>query len=195
MEIQKLTRDVNGNGRWLIKGISAEAAQVLGARKSSQKMGGFIVQASHTDSGRDALITDIHNAMRKTAHAFEEVHDADYRAYTRKKDAVEQSSLSDRRAGAEDYKDLLTDLDTLQERTRWAVGGDYGQMSYTMIRRQLRANRKNAPYLATIGQVLALFESNCTAVYARKVWNSLTSDQQEAANRAMHQGIIEALTE
>lgn len=137
MEIEKLSRDVNGNGRYLIKGISAETAQILGARRSGQ---GYTVQASHTDSGKDALITDIHNAMRKTAHVFDDISAGDHQEYTRKLDAVNRSTLSERKAGAEDYRNLLTDLDTLQERTRWAVGGDYGLKSYVMIRRQLRGS-------------------------------------------------------
>lgn len=66
IEVIRIARDINGNGRYLVYGIDEEVARSLGAkrgRKGSQHEGGWILQASHTDSGERELQKQVTNAQ------------------------------------------------------------------------------------------------------------------------------------
>ena len=59
IEVIRITRDINGNGRYLVHGVDEEVARSLGGRKGrkgTQHQGGWIFQASHTDSGQRELL-------------------------------------------------------------------------------------------------------------------------------------------
>ncbi len=81
IEVSRITRDSNGNGRYLVRNIDEEVACSLGARrgrKGTQHEGGWIFQASHTDSGERELQREITKAQdnhenEKIAHAFVEI--------------------------------------------------------------------------------------------------------------------------
>lgn len=67
IEVLRITRDINGNGRYLVHGIDEEVARSLGARKGrkgSQHEGGWILQASHTDSGERELQKQVTKAQQ-----------------------------------------------------------------------------------------------------------------------------------
>lgn len=66
IEVIRITRDNNGNGRYLVHGIDEEVARSLGARrgrKGTQHEGGWILQASHTDSGQRELEKQVTKAQ------------------------------------------------------------------------------------------------------------------------------------
>lgn len=59
IEVSRIAKDANGNGRYLVQGIDEEVARSLGGRKGrsgSRHEGGWIFQASHTQSGERELI-------------------------------------------------------------------------------------------------------------------------------------------
>jgi hypothetical protein len=58
IEVIRIARDNNGNGRYLVHGIDEEVARSLGGRKGRKGTaheGGWIFQESHTDSGEREL--------------------------------------------------------------------------------------------------------------------------------------------
>ncbi len=66
IEVIRITRDINGNGRYLVYGIDEEVARSFGARKGrkgSQHEGGWIFQTSHTDSGQRELEKQVTKAQ------------------------------------------------------------------------------------------------------------------------------------
>ncbi len=66
IEVIRISRDINGNGRYLVYGIDEEVARSLGGRKGrkgTQHEGGWIFQASHTDSGERELIAMVIGAL------------------------------------------------------------------------------------------------------------------------------------
>lgn len=66
IEVIRITRDNNGNGRYLVHGIDEEVARSLGARrgrKGTQHEGGWIFQASHTNSGERELQKQVTKAQ------------------------------------------------------------------------------------------------------------------------------------
>ena len=66
IKVIRISRDINGNGRYLVYGIDEEVARSLGARrgrKGSQHEGGWILQASHTESGERELQKQVTNAQ------------------------------------------------------------------------------------------------------------------------------------
>ena len=66
IEVIKINRDINGNGRYLVHGIDEEVARSLGARKGRKGTaheGGWIFQASHTDSGERELLEQVTKAQ------------------------------------------------------------------------------------------------------------------------------------
>lgn len=66
IEVIKISRDINGNGRYLVLGIDEEVARSLGGRKGrkgTQHEGGWIFQASHTDSGEQELQKKVSKAQ------------------------------------------------------------------------------------------------------------------------------------
>jgi len=66
IEVIRIARDNNGNGRYLVYGIDEEVARSLGGtkgRKGTQHEGGWIFQASHTDSGQRELQKKVSKAQ------------------------------------------------------------------------------------------------------------------------------------
>ena len=66
IKVIRISRDINGNGRYLVYGIDEEVARSLGARrgrKGTQHEGGWIFQESHTDSGERELQKQVTNAQ------------------------------------------------------------------------------------------------------------------------------------
>ena len=66
IEVIKISRDINGNGRYLVHGVDEEVARSLGGRKGrkgTQHQGGWIFQASHTDSGQRELQNQVTKAQ------------------------------------------------------------------------------------------------------------------------------------
>ena len=111
---------------------------------------------------------------------------------TREGDA-DAAPLHERKDAQADYLTLLRDPETLQERVRWAVGGDYGQHSGYLIREAINDNRRN--HHAMIGRVLALYEcSGCTGRMGNDAWNKLSKAEQEAASAAIEAGIAESIS-
>ena len=66
IKVIRISRDINGNGRYLVYGIDEEVARSLGAkrgRKGTAHEGGWIFQESHTDSGERELQKQVTNAQ------------------------------------------------------------------------------------------------------------------------------------
>lgn len=66
IEVIRIAKDMNGNGRYVVFGIDEEVARSLGGtkgRKGTQHEGGWIFQASHTDSGERELEKQVTKAQ------------------------------------------------------------------------------------------------------------------------------------
>lgn len=66
IEVIKISRDINGNGRYLVYGVDEEVARSLGGskgRRGTRHEGGWIFQASHTDSGQRELHKQVTKAQ------------------------------------------------------------------------------------------------------------------------------------
>jgi hypothetical protein len=106
---------------------------------------------------------------------------------------ADAAPLHERKDAQADYLTLLRDPETLQERTRWAIGGDYGYHGGYLIREAINNNRRN--HHAMIGRVLGLYEcSGCTGRMGADAWNKLNKAEQEVASAAIEAGIAESIS-
>ena len=102
---------------------------------------------------------------------------------------VERAPLAERKAGRADWAEAMQHPDTMAERVRWLLAGNYGHGAY-LIAHEVRQNkRKRMNRAAAIGSYLAALDHYCPGDMARKAWNGLNKTNQAAVNKA----IIKAL--
>jgi hypothetical protein len=93
---------------------------------------------------------------------------------------VEAASLADRKAAREEFRADLLDLASLRMGVEYMLNGSYGYAA--MIKAQEVAENKRLNRAAGLGALLAMYEHRCPARFAADAFNSLTAEQQEAAN-------------
>ena len=87
-----------------------------------------------------------------------------------------------------DYKEMLLDTDYLEQEANHLLCGDYGEEIY-LTAVSVLTSRMNK--VAWISQQLAVIIFNLTSDQARKVYLSLSADEQEQANKVLNDLIAE----
>ena len=87
-----------------------------------------------------------------------------------------------------DYKEMLLDTDYLEQEANHLLCGDYGEEIYLKTISVL-TSRMNK--VAWISQQLAVIIFDLTSDQARKVYLSLSADEQEQANKVLNDLIAE----
>lgn len=89
-----------------------------------------------------------------------------------------------------DYKEMLLDTDYLEREATHLLYGDYGEDIYLEAKRVLKSRMNK---VAWISQTMAEVIFNLSRQQARKVYLSLSSDEQEQANETIN-NIIQGST-
>ena len=87
-----------------------------------------------------------------------------------------------------DYKNFLLDIDYLEQEANHLLCGDYGEDIYLQAQSVIKSRMNK---VAWISQRMAEIIFNLSSQQARKVYLSLSSDEQEKANKDLTDLIAE----
>ncbi len=87
-----------------------------------------------------------------------------------------------------DYKEMLLDTDYLEREANHLLCGDYGEDIYLQAKSVLKSRMNK---VAWISQRMAEIIFNLSSQQARKVYLSLSSDEQEKADKVLTDLIAE----
>jgi len=89
-----------------------------------------------------------------------------------------------------DYKEMLLDADYLEQEASHLLCGNYGEETYRKAKSVLESRMNK---VAWISQHIAEIVFNLTSQQARKVYLSLSADEQQKANKVLTDLISEHL--
>ena len=89
-----------------------------------------------------------------------------------------------------DYKEMLLDADYLEQEASYLLCGNYGEETYLEAKRVLKSRMNK---VAWISQHIAEIVFNLTSQQARKVYLSLSANEQQKANKVLTDLISEYL--
>ena len=89
-----------------------------------------------------------------------------------------------------DYKEMLLDADYLEQEASHLLCGNYVEETYLEVKRVLKSRMNK---VAWISQHIAEIVFNLTSQQARKVYLSLSADEQQKANKVLTDLISEYL--
>ena len=89
-----------------------------------------------------------------------------------------------------DYKEMLLDIDYLEREANHLLCGDYGEDIYLQAKSILKSRMNK---VAWISQHIAEIVFNLTSQQARKVYLSLSANEQQKANKVLTDLISEYL--
>jgi len=110
--------------------------------------------------------------------------DQEIRLYHKQVEEVAKAPLNDRKAGAKEWFEAMRDSpNTVAERVRWLLLGNYGYGSYVKARQI--AVSKGMNRVAVLANMTAELEWQCPAKMASDEWKKLTVAQQQTLGSAI----------
>ena len=98
--------------------------------------------------------------------------------------ALNFNHLGDRQAARDEYREALKTPELVAQRAEWLLAGNYGEGAYLIGLAIIEGSNRNNK-VAQLSQVIAGFEWQCPALFARKAYLSLNKEEQGAINSAL----------
>ena len=118
---------------------------------------------------------------------------AELLAFSRQIKRIADAPLADRQSAARDWRERLSDPETIAVRADWILNGSYGHGAYLHAWHVARNRRMNRA--AWFSQMVAALDFNCPADFARREFLRLSKAQQAAVNAAILTAVDSAVAD